>query len=74
MYKIRKHPKNQKCCAFCNRWMGQVNFTFVSNTVGYEFEGDARGKCAKNNFEHKADQSASGCPFYTPNIAAQKLL
>ena len=71
MARLRWHPKYHKNCIFCNKWMGEAKLTFISNTVGYEFDSSVKGKCLCGS-EHTA---IYGCTTkFEPTIEAKKLL
>ena len=75
MARVRRHPKNIKCCAFCEYWddqKGARQMTFVSPCVGYEFDAMAQGKCMKQYCSRTAGNSS--CSKYQPSREACKLL
>lgn len=76
MSKTTRHPKRHKVCAFCTYWIGNVDFVF-RGTMGYEFESDTPGQCAKKGtgVNTRAVQPPCCSPMsYTPNEAARKLM
>ena len=71
MPRTRNHPRRSKCCVFCHYWMGDAELKYVSPSVGFEYERDARGKCMKKDLSFFTYAS---CNMFSPSIEASKLL
>ena len=74
MATLTGNPKTHKFCAFCKRWSGDANLTFVSKTVGFKFTRDVSAKCMATNNSKRADMNASSCKDYSPNALVDGLL
>lgn len=68
----KHHPKRAKNCVFCHYWIGDAKMKFVNNVVGYEYDGNAKGKCTKRN--GASTPAVYTCRDYEPSVDASKLL
>ena len=68
----KHHPKRAKDCVFCKFWMGDARMKFISSGIGFEFDGNAKGPCAKRN--GASTTAFYTCPNYAPGLEAEKLL
>lgn len=66
------HPKRAKNCVFCKFWIGDAIKNFKNSIVGYEYDGNVRGKCAKKN--GAATMACYSCRNYAPSPEAERLL
>lgn len=68
----RNHPKRAKYCVFCKYWFGDAGMKYLNNAQGFEYDGSAKGKCAKR--DGAVTLATITCSKYEPSIDAQKLL
>lgn len=73
MAMMHARPKISKYCVFCDYWTGDAKMEFVSDGMGYKFDGSASGKCIKKNGS-VTHAGSSYCRNYEPNPEAKKLL
>ena len=72
--KMTRHPKNNKLCVFCEKWMGDAELELVSPTMGYKFDSDAKGKCTKSNLTCESMRSCIKTQDYEPSREASRIL
>lgn len=66
------HPKRVKNCVFCKFWIGDAIKNFKNSIVGYEYDGNVRGKCTKKN--GAVTPACYSCSNYAPSPEAERLL
>ena len=66
------HPKRAKNCVFCKSWISDAIKSYKNSIVGYEYDGNVRGKCTKKN--GAATMACYSCRNYVPSQEAERLL
>lgn len=66
----RTTPSGQKLCILF--WIGDAIKSYKNSIVGYEYDGNIRGKCTKKN--GAAAMACCSCRNYAPSPEAERLL
>ena len=69
---IHAPPQAGKNCVFCKSWISDAIKSYKNSIVGYEYDGNVRGKCTKKN--GAATMACYSCRNYVPSQEAERLL